>query len=227
MKVLHFILIFGLLVFLQIQLTFAGSPSPGNRPKSNRWHHDSCQSGYNEIRLYGGSKVFGATHHVLIILKSACGTYRLLEVGKDNFISSKIEINDQIGSTREEAIAKRNRKDSPTTEWGDVEYVECSYQSVQNVINEYDGTTYDLYFKNCRCFVNSLFRACGSNKRTTSGEPFASFFECNSDGKIGCCSIFDTTCCCRYSDGSVHSYHSWGRHRQCVNTKNCDLGWKC
>jgi hypothetical protein len=219
MKGLRFIC---MLIFSLLVLTFAGSGGP-NRPQSNRWHYDPCQSGYNEIRLYGGSIAFGATYHALIVLKSACGTYRLLEVGKDG---STIDINDQIGTSTEEALAKRNNKDSSTTKWGGVEYVQCSYQSVQNVINQYHGTIYNAINNNCRCFVNKLHYACGSNKRTTSGDPLGSF-DCGSDGKIGCCSIFDTTCCCAYSDGSIHSYHSWGKHRKCVHTKNCDLGWKC
>jgi hypothetical protein len=143
---------------------------------------------YDKISLYGGQKAFAAAHHVFVILRSLCGTYRLLEVGK---ASSYIVINDQIGSTEEEALAKRNNKDSETNGWGAAEYVKCPYQSVQNVINEYGWTHYDALNNNCRCFINSLYKACGSNKRTTSGEVFASFFDLsNSQHTATVCFIF-------------------------------------
>lgn len=217
MKVLHFILILSLLI--NLQLTFASASGQLTFASSS-----GCQSGYDEISLYGGQKVFGASHHVFVLLRSLCGTYRLLEVGK---ASLYISINDQIGSTKEEALAKRNNKDSETNGWGAAEYVKCPYQSVQNVIYEYGWTHYDALNNNCRSFVNSLYKACGSNKRTTSGEVFASFFDSKSDGKNNCCNIFSTTCCCRYSDGSIHSFHSWGKHGKCFDTNHCNLGWMC
>jgi hypothetical protein len=215
---LTFFLVFTLLLTNDSTLIGASTNT-----KYKTTNHDSCQSGYKEITLYGDRKVVGATHHTLVILRSNCDTYRLLEVSK---IGMYIDIRSVIESSPSEAL-KRKGNTALAQQWGDVEHVSCSYQTVQNVISKYQGSFYDLIGNNCRCFVNSLHQACGSNKRTTSGSTGQSLFECGSDGKNGCCNIFHTRCCCQYADGSEHSYHSWGKHRKCKFTNHCNIGWKC
>ena len=114
------------------------------------------------IRLFGGGKVGNtAIHHVFVMLEYD-SYYRLLELKKEK---STITIKDNKGSF----YGLIDGRFGEAEKWGDTEYVSCYDSVINRVIEDYNGSLYVGWFilgttKNCRTFVNDLFRACGSSR---------------------------------------------------------------
>ena len=119
------------------------------------------------IELYGDGKAFGNIHHVLVIIQYDSYN-RLLELSRsDKKDGNIINIKD---------IKKTNWNDlfshlKNPKRWGGTEYVNCYDSVINKVIDDYNGKEYIAYLpfgitRNCRTFVNDIFRACDSDKRT-------------------------------------------------------------
>ena len=122
------------------------------------------------INLYGNSIVFAGIHHTLITIDYD-GRFRLLEVVGGN--GDKIRIHDVHGKTEADVLKRRMRKGDAANRWGDGTRVICDDIIINKVVKEYNDSWYKAfgwvpfnYPRNCRTFVNRVFEACGSERRT-------------------------------------------------------------
>ena len=124
------------------------------------------------INLFGNGVVFAGVHHTLITIDygeqlNASARYQLLEVVGGN--GDKIKIYEATANTEKHVLSKRVQKHIPTKRWGIGTTVVCDSVKIRNVIDEYNGTWYrafGFYPRNCRTFINRIFEACGSDRRT-------------------------------------------------------------
>ena len=127
----------------------------------------SNKSLVEHISLYGNGIVALGVHHTLIVLfYNTTKKYRLLETIGHNGI---ITINDQIGESEIEVLKRRSQLQHRVDRWGENTYVNCSDTTIAQVINTYQCAKYKPFHlspKNCRTFVNDIFRECGSSRRT-------------------------------------------------------------
>jgi hypothetical protein len=130
-----------------------------------------------KIALFGNGIVALSVHHTLIVIdygndiEQEDERYRLLEIIGDSKV--RIHVHDKRGKNETEALNKRVREDLQVDRWGEDTWVYCRDSTIQNVIDSYQCTNYVAYSllgkpRNCRTFINDIFRACGSSKRTGS-----------------------------------------------------------
>ena len=173
MKILVYLLItiyIGLFNLQHVEL--GSSSSSGNivNPGGGCSTRTSDNNIAKRIALFGNGIVAFWTHHTLIVIDYGDNVerkderYRLLEVIGDSKV--RIHIHDKRGRTQADALNQRVRGNYGVDHWGHDALVNCHDSTIQRVIDSYQCTDYNVLSRNCRHFVDDIFRACGSNKRT-------------------------------------------------------------
>jgi hypothetical protein len=127
------------------------------------------------IALFGNGIVSAGVHHTLIVIDYGDDVerkderYRLLEIIGDAKV--RIHVVDKRGMWEADALNQRVRQELPADKWGKDTEVYCPDRAIQAVIDRYQCSDYVAFWffkppRNCRTFVNDIFRACGSNRRT-------------------------------------------------------------
>lgn len=128
----------------------------------------------DSISIYGNGLIakgylFG-THHVLVTIKTITNNWILLEVERcRNF---KINIHMRRSSSEKEVLAQRINSKDVASFWRTAKIeTEVNTSKIQEIIEDYHNSNYNLIDKNCRTFVDRIFQNCGSNIRCTTGNP--------------------------------------------------------
>jgi hypothetical protein len=121
-----------------------------------------------KISLFGNGK----WHTLVILYYNSSGKHRLLEtVGHDG----RITINDRVANSEHGVLDMRSQPLKSVQRWGESTHVNCTDRTIAQVINAYQCTKYIPFGlvpfqrpRNCRTFVNSIFKSCGSSRKTGS-----------------------------------------------------------
>ena len=126
-----------------------------------------------KITLFSNGVVSLGVYHAILVVDYGesvkTGRYRLLEV--DQNIENGIKIHDAKADTESEVLNQRRRIEHGVEAWKEDADVNAYDSNIKDVIDEYTGKTFVAFSltgspRNCRTFVNSVLKACGSSNKT-------------------------------------------------------------
>ena len=175
MKILIYLLIIAFTGLFNLQLVELGSAGKIKDPSQGCKTRKSDNNVAKRIALFGNGIVAVWVHHTLIVIDYGDDVerederYRLLEIIGDAKV--RIHVSDKRGRNESDALNQRVRDDLSVNRWGEDTIVHCHDSIIQGVIDSYQCTNYVGFSfwgkpRNCRTFINDMFKACGSTRRT-------------------------------------------------------------